>query len=41
MPEITIALFYAFNVLRIVAYMPQILRVAADNEGAKAISYTT
>jgi hypothetical protein len=41
MPEITLVLFYAFNALRIAAYLPQILRVANDSDGAKAISYTT
>jgi hypothetical protein len=40
-PEITLILFYAFNALRIAAYLPQILRVAADNDGAKAISCMT
>jgi hypothetical protein len=41
MPEVTLALFYAFNALRVVSYLPQILRVAADKNGAQAISYTT
>lgn len=41
MPEITLVLFYAFNTLRIAAYLPQILRVASDKDGAQAISYTT
>jgi hypothetical protein len=40
-PEITLAIFYIFNLLRICAYLPQILRVALDDDGAKAISYTT
>ena len=41
MPEITLAMFSIFNVLRIVSYLPQIIRDAADDEGAKAISYST
>ena len=41
MPEITLALFSIFNMLRIGSYLPQIIRVAADDEGAKAISYST
>jgi hypothetical protein len=41
MPEITLVLFSAFNALRVAAYLPQILRVASDSDGAKAISYTT
>jgi hypothetical protein len=41
MPDITLALFSLFNVLRLGSYLPQIARVAADTEGAKAISYST
>lgn len=41
MPELTLVVFYAFNALRVGAYLPQILRVAQDNNGAPTISYTT
>jgi len=41
-PEVTLVVFfYLFNALRIGAYLPQIIRVASDTEGAKAISSTT
>jgi hypothetical protein len=39
--EITLALFSLCNLLRVGSYLPQILRVANDNEGAKAISCWT
>lgn len=39
--EITLALFALFNILRVGSYVPQIARVAADTEGARAISYST
>jgi hypothetical protein len=41
LPEITLALFSIFNALRLGSYLPQIVRVATDNEGAKTISYST
>jgi hypothetical protein len=39
MPELTLVVFYAFNALRIGAYLPQILRVVQDEAGATTISY--
>jgi hypothetical protein len=38
--EITLAAFSIFNVLRL-AHLPQIMRVAAETDGAQAISYST
>jgi hypothetical protein len=40
-PEIALALFALFNSARLVAYLPQILVVWQDRQGAKAISCTT
>jgi hypothetical protein len=39
--EITLALFAACNSLRIVAYVPQVLKAATDRNGAPSISLTT
>lgn len=41
LPEITLALFSLFGVLRLGSYVPQIARVASDTEDARAISYST
>jgi hypothetical protein len=39
--DITLMVFTLCNSLRIVAYVPQIVKAATDKTGAKAISYTT
>lgn len=39
--DMALALFTACNSVRILAYLPQILRVGRDTNGATAISYTT
>jgi hypothetical protein len=39
--DLALALFTACNSVRILAYLPQILRVGRDTNGATAISYTT
>src|SRR5262245_65425543 len=39
--EITLALFAACNSVRVVAYVPQILRAATDKNGASSISFMT
>jgi hypothetical protein len=41
MSSITLLLFVAFSSLRIFSYFPQIYRVATDDNGASAISYST
>jgi hypothetical protein len=40
-PEITLALFYLFNVVRGVMYLPQIARLARDPGQASAICCST
>ncbi len=39
--EIVLGLFAAINSLRILAYVPQIVKAAKDENGASAISYMT
>lgn len=39
--DLTMALFAVCNVIRVLAYVPQIYRAATDKNGASAISYTT
>ena len=39
--DVTLMVFTLCNSLRIVAYVPQIVKAATDKTGAKAISYTT
>ena len=39
--EITLVLFATCNSLRIVAYVPQVLKAATDRNGAPSISLTT
>ena len=39
--EVTLALFTACNSMRIVAYVPHIVKAAADKSGASSISMTT
>jgi hypothetical protein len=38
LPEITLALFTLFNLLRLGSYIPQIASIAVDTSGARAIS---
>jgi uncharacterized protein with PQ loop repeat len=39
--EVTMALFAACNLIRLIAYIPQIYTAATDKNGASAISHTT
>ena len=39
--DITLAIFTLCNSLRVLAYVPQIARAAADRSGAEAISFST
>lgn len=41
LPELVYGLFTLFNGVRVVSYLPQIVRIARDRNGAAAISYTT
>ena len=39
--ETALAAFTIFNAVRVVAYVPQIAKIAADSNGASAVSITT
>ena len=39
--EITLLLFAACNSVRVIAYVPQILKAATDKNGASSISFMT
>jgi len=39
--DITLALFAACNSIRVIAYIPQILKAANDRNGASSISFMT
>jgi hypothetical protein len=39
--QLTLLAFTGFSALRVVSYIPQISKVAADRNGATAISYST
>ena len=41
LPEITLAAFSIFNILRLGSYLPQIVRIVMNEDGAKVISYST
>lgn len=39
--QVTLGAFAVFNALRLVSYIPQIVRIANDTGGASAISFST
>ncbi|HEX2135522.1 MAG TPA: hypothetical protein VHG30_06375 [Microvirga sp.] len=39
--EVALAVFTACNSVRVFAYLPQIVRIGQDQQGAQAISYST
>jgi uncharacterized protein with PQ loop repeat len=39
--EVALVVFTACNTARVFAYLPQIVKISQDNQGAAAISYTT
>lgn len=39
--DASLMVFSAFSGVRLISYLPQIVRVARDTDGAAAISYTT
>ncbi|MEI7447117.1 MAG: hypothetical protein WCK28_19675 [Burkholderiales bacterium] len=41
LPDLTLALFSFFSLLRLVSYLPQMWRIARDAHGASAIAYST
>ena len=41
LPEITLAIFTLFSILRLGSFLPQIIRIANDTDGARAIAYST
>ena len=41
LPEITLTIFTLFSILRLGSFLPQIIRIANDTDGARAIAYST